>query len=155
MPPADRRAVRGGSRSPSPWPSAPGAARAAEFEVNADTAFQAYEVSDPWGDVVLARRRFIQTVGLAAYNLQGQHHPGEADYRVVLRLRLDADFGINAQPRRARRPAARPTTPTGAGNGVRFIPGLAVGPARPDVRLRRGAQPRQRAGSASGSAAST
>ena len=43
------------------------------------------------------------------------------------------------------RPAARRTIATAAGDGVRFVPGLSRGAARPDVRLRRGAQPRARA----------
>src|SRR4051812_12230802 len=76
---------------------APRVSRATEFEVEARTALQGYEVVDPWGDVVLDRRRFMQTVSLGLYNLQGQHHPGEAAFNVVLMMRLDADFGINAR----------------------------------------------------------
>jgi hypothetical protein len=105
----------------------PSAGRATEFEVDAHTALQGYEVVSPWGDVILDRRRFTQTIGLAVYNLQGQYHPGEADYRLVVGMRLDADFGINA-----RLPAAQAggetNYATGAGNGVRFIPGLATAP---------------------------
>src|SRR4051812_29804153 len=102
-------------------------AGAVEFDVNADTAFQAYEVSAPWGDVILARRRFTQMVGLAAYDLQGQHHLGEAVYRIVLRLRLDSDFGINGNlpPQQA---GGETHYATGAGNGIRFIPGLQSNP---------------------------
>ena len=69
---------------------APEEARAADFEVQADTALQGYEVTSPWGDVVLQRRRFLQTVGLGVYNLQGKNRPGEADYRVVQPLTPDA-----------------------------------------------------------------
>jgi hypothetical protein len=70
-------------------------ALATEFEVQADTAAQGYQVNSPWGDVTVDRRRFTQTIGLGVYNLQGRYVPGEADYRVVVMLRLDADFGIN------------------------------------------------------------
>src|SRR3954471_1844661 len=74
---------------------APSSAHAADFEVQADTALQAYEVASPWGDSVLARRRFMQTIGLGVYNLQGGYRPGKADYRVVMAMRLNADFGVN------------------------------------------------------------
>jgi hypothetical protein len=108
-------------------PLAPTQARAADFEVQADTAVQAYEVRSPWGDVILDRRRFTQTVGLGLYNLQGKYTPGEADYRAVLMMRIDSDFGINA-----RLPAAQAGGETGyvtgAGNGIRFIPGLQPNP---------------------------
>src|SRR5258705_6552940 len=75
----------------------PQRAGAADFEVQADTALQGYEVASPWGDIILQRRRFMQTVGLGVYNLQGKLRPGEADYRVVMLMRLNADFGINNQ----------------------------------------------------------
>ncbi len=100
---------------------------AADFEVTGETAFQAYEVSDPWGDVVLARRRFTQTIGLAVYNIQGNYEPGKADYRVVMRLRLDADFGIN-QNLPGAEAGGETNYHTAAGDGVRFIPGLAEAP---------------------------
>jgi hypothetical protein len=103
------------------------AASAADFEVTGETAFQAYEVSDPWGDVVLERRRFTQTIGLAAYNLQGKYEPGKADYRVVMRLRLDADFGIN-QNMPSGQEGGETNYHTAAGDGVRYIPGLAEAP---------------------------
>jgi hypothetical protein len=103
----------------------PDRAGAADFEVQADTALQAYEVSDPWGEVVLRRRRVMQTLGLGAYNLQGDYRPGEADYRVVVLMRLNADFGVNAH---------LPVEQAGAetnfkvGDGARYIPGLEVAP---------------------------
>jgi hypothetical protein len=103
----------------------PDRAGAADFEVQADTALQAYEVSDPWGEVVLRRRRIMQTVGLGVYNLQGKYRPGEADYRVVAQMRLDADFGINAHL-----PADQAGAETNykIDKGVRFIPGLETAP---------------------------
>ena len=106
---------------------APREARAADFEVQADTALQGYEVASPWGDVVLQRRRFLQTVALGVYNLQGKNRPGEADYRVVMRMRLDADFGVNAHLDDRQR-GGETTYATAAGNGVRFVPGLESAP---------------------------
>lgn len=103
----------------------PGSAGAADFEVQADTALQGYEVVSPWGDVTLSRRRFMQTLGLAAYNLQGQYHPGEADYRVVVKLRLDADLGINSTLPQGQGGAE---TNYAVGPGVRYVPGLTIAP---------------------------
>ena len=102
-------------------------ARAADFEVQGDSTLQFYEVASPWGDVVLQRRRFTQTLGLAVYNLQGHYQPGEADYRVVLMMRLDSDFGINANlgPNQA---GGETNYATAAGNGVRYVPGLVQNP---------------------------
>ncbi len=100
----------------------PETARAADFIVNADTAAQAYEVASPWGDIVLSRRRLMQTLALGVYNIQGQYKPGEADYSMVLRLRLDADFGINGHV------DGSAETDFREANGSRFIPGLQEAP---------------------------
>jgi hypothetical protein len=105
----------------------PAESRAADFEVQADTALQGYEVASPWGDVVLQRRRFMQTVGLGVYNLQGVHRAGGADYRIVMRMRLNADFGVNAHLE-DRQGGGETTYATSAGNGVRFVPGLEAAP---------------------------
>lgn len=106
---------------------APASSSAADFEVQADTALQGYEVASPWGDVVLQRRRFLQTVGLGVYNLQGNHHPGEADYRIVVRMRLDADFGVNAHLD-DRQAGGETAYSTADGKGVRYVPGLESAP---------------------------
>src|SRR6478609_6448254 len=105
----------------------PGRSRATEFEVQADTALQGYEVASPWRDVILQRRRTLQTVGLGVYNLQGQVRPGEADYRIVMLMRLDADFGVNAHLG-DRQAGGETTYATSAGRGVRFVPGLESAP---------------------------
>jgi hypothetical protein len=105
----------------------PSTARAADFEVQADTALQGYAVASPWGDAVLQRRRFMQTVGLGVYNLQGGYRPGEADYRVVMMMRLNADFGINAHLPAAQS-GGETNYATASGNGVRFVPGLEEAP---------------------------
>lgn len=103
-------------------------AHAADFEVQADSAFQAYEVTDPWGDTVLERRRLMQTLALGAYNLQGAYKPGKADYSVALRMRLNVDFGINSQLSGGQ--AGGETTYVTGDNsqGVHYIPGLEVAP---------------------------
>jgi hypothetical protein len=100
-------------------------AGATDVEVRADTAVQGYEVTSPWGDVVVEKRRFLQTIGLGLYNLQGQYRPGEADYRVVVMVRLNADFGVNANL-----PAGQAGGETNyaVGNGVRYVPGLQATP---------------------------
>jgi len=105
----------------------PARGQAADFEIQADTALQGYEVASPWGDVVLQRRRFLQTVGLGVYNLQGTNRPGEADYRVVMMMRLNADFGVNAHLY-DKQSGGETTYATPGGNGVRFVPGLEPAP---------------------------
>jgi hypothetical protein len=100
-------------------------ALAADFEVESSTAAQAYEVASPWGDTILERRRLMQTLALAVYNIQGKYTPGEADYSMVVRLRLDADFGINGHLTGAE---AGGETNYAVGPGRRFIPGLQTAP---------------------------
>lgn len=95
--------------------------------MHADTAAQGYEVSGPWGDVVLERRRLMQTLALGVYNLQGDYQPGQPDYSIVVRMRLNADFGINAHLQGAEA-GGETTYSTGLGDGVRFIPGLEEAP---------------------------
>lgn len=95
-------------------------ARATDVEIIADTALSGYQVANPWGDVIVDRRRFTQTVGLGLYNLQGRYRPGEASWSAVVMARLDANLGVNAKlPRRTGR--RRDELLTAAGNGVRFI----------------------------------
>jgi hypothetical protein len=107
------------------WLLAAGKASAADVEVEATTAVQAYEVASPWGDPILERRRLMQTLALGVYNIQGQYTPGEADYAVVLKLRLDADFGVNAH---LEGPDAGAETNYDRGRGARFLPGYEAAP---------------------------
>src|SRR5262249_16202933 len=86
------------------------------------------EVNSPWGDTTLERRRLMQTLALAAYNLQGAYKPGKADFSVVVRLRLNVDFGINGNLDGGQSGGETTyLTPDGA-RGERYIPGLEVGP---------------------------
>lgn len=103
----------------------PRPAAAADFEVESTTATQAYEVASPWGDTNIERRRLLQMLGLAVNNLQGKVNPGEATYSVALRLRLDADFGVNGHLEGEQ---AGGETDYGVGAGARFIPGLQEAP---------------------------
>lgn len=104
---------------------APRLAAAADFEVESTTGVQAYEVASPWGDLTLDRRRLLQTLSLGVYNLQGKYTPGEADYSMVLRMRLDADFGVNAHLGAAE---AGGETDYAVAGGSRFVPGLQAAP---------------------------
>jgi hypothetical protein len=102
-------------------------ARATELEVDARTAAQAYQVTGPWTGSVLDRRRLTQTLGLAAYDLQGTRRVGAPSYSVALLLRLDADFGVN--DRLASDQAGGETTYSGpAAAGSRYVPGLRPAP---------------------------
>ncbi|MGK3964380.1 hypothetical protein WMF38_09415 [Sorangium sp. So ce118] len=108
-----------------PCALAPRGAAAADFEVESTTGFQAYEVASPWGNTNIERRRLLQTLGLAVYNLQGDSVPGEADYSATLRLRLDADFGLNGHLEGAQQGGE---TDYSVAGGSRFIPGLHEAP---------------------------
>lgn len=99
-------------------------AEAADFEVQAETAGQLYQVTSPWGDLVLDRRRLIQTLGLSVYNLQGKYEPGKPTFDVTVRLRLNADFGVNEVHTGE---AAGSETSFDA-TGRRFSPGIEVAP---------------------------
>jgi len=103
-------------------------ASAADYEVQAQTAAQAYEVTSPWNNVALERRRLMQTLGFAAYHLQGDHVPGEGDLQVRMMLRLDTDFGLSSHLDEG---ASGGETTFGVESGSHFVPG--IDPARVDV----------------------
>ncbi len=93
-------------------------ARALEAEVTSDTAAQAYSLRSPFGDPILFRRRVTQTLGVGLYSLLPEERPGGPQLFVKLRVRLDADFGVEATERRYDAGAA----------GTRFTPGLSDAP---------------------------
>jgi hypothetical protein len=68
---------------------------ALETEVTSTTAAHGYSLRSPWGEPILMRRRFMQTLGLNVTNITGQESGGD-DIEVTFRsrLRLDADFGV-------------------------------------------------------------
>ena len=74
------------------------------------------------------RRRFTSTVGLGVYNIQGNYRPGEADWRLVVRIRVDADFGINQNLPSSQAGGESTYLAGGQYPGVRYIPGLQIAP---------------------------
>lgn len=72
----------------------------------------------PWGDPVLSRRRFLQTLGLNVSNVEGDDSDPRGPHLTFrMRVRLDADFGI----------AGRQLQYV-AGQQNAFVPGLQAEP---------------------------
>ena len=93
----------------------PTRARAYEAEVDASVDSQFYALRSPYGDPVVRRRRFTQTLGLGLYRLQGESVPYGPELSFRARLRLDGDFakeGPELDPRR----------------DDRYVPGLEPAP---------------------------
>jgi hypothetical protein len=85
--------------------------------VNTSSAAQAYTFGSPLGSLVVRRRRFLQTLALDVHHLEGDvTRPGEAEYAVRLRLRLDSDIGV----------APEETAYSTFTN--RYVPGLVAAP---------------------------
>jgi hypothetical protein len=91
------------------------AAHAYEAAVDATVDAQFYQMTSPYGDPVVRRRRFTETLGLRVVDIEGSHTPGGPELSAVMRLRLDADLGQDPAERDASR-------------ADRFIPGLAEEP---------------------------
>jgi hypothetical protein len=92
-------------------------ARAMEAEVDATSAAQAYAFSSPWGAPSISRRRFLQTLALGVYHLEGgQPEPGAGELSVKVRLRVDADAGVLTEER------------TYSATSDRFVPDLQLAP---------------------------
>jgi hypothetical protein len=88
-----------------------------ETEVHTTSAAQAYSLGSPLGSLVVRRRRFLQTLALNVFHLEGDEpRPGGPDYSVRLRLRLDSDTGV----------APEETAYSTISN--RFVPGLVAAP---------------------------
>jgi len=88
-----------------------------DAEVHATSAGQAYTLSSPYGSPTVRRRRFLQTLALDVYHLEsGETRPGDPEYSMRLRLRLDSDGGIAPEE------VAYSTVSN------RFVPGLAASP---------------------------
>ncbi|MFO0572342.1 MAG: hypothetical protein U0263_42370 [Polyangiaceae bacterium] len=90
-------------------------ASAYEAEVNATSDAQFYTLRSPFGDPVVRRRRYTQTLALHVYDIQGDYVAFGPDLSFKARLRLDADFGREAYERD---PA----------NAARYVPGLEQAP---------------------------
>src|ERR1044071_175985 len=96
------------------WLGWPSPARAYEAEVDASIDAQYYTLSSPWGDPLVRRRRYTETLGLSVWNSQGQDDPRGARLSFQSRMRLDADFGQSSAERQL--------------GGSRYIPGLEQAP---------------------------
>ena len=96
----------------------PASALALDAEVTADTAAQAYSLRSPFGEPILYRRRITQTLGLGVYNLLESERPGGPQLFVKLRMRFDADFGVESNETQYNR----------ADGDSRFVPGLREAP---------------------------
>jgi hypothetical protein len=91
-----------------------GKARAYEAEVDASLDAQFYSLQSPWGDPVVHRRRYTETLGLSVWNIQGLDDPRGSRLSFQSRLRLDPDFGQLSAERRFHDP--------------HFVPGLRESP---------------------------
>ena len=75
-----------------------------ETEVEASTDAQFYMLRSPYGDPIVRRRRYTQTLGLSVYDIQGDAALSGPRLSFRSRMRLDADFGIEgAESNPARR----------------------------------------------------
>jgi hypothetical protein len=89
-------------------------AHAYETEVEASITAQHYALASPWGDPEVRRRRYVETLGLSVWNIQGGADPRGPRLNFQSRLRLDADFGQSSAERSLGRPS--------------YIPGLEQAP---------------------------
>jgi hypothetical protein len=89
-------------------------ASAYEAEVDASLDAQYYTLASPWGDPLVRRRRYTETLGLSVWNISGQDDPRGSRLSFQSRMRLDADFGQSSAERRL-------------GSDV-FVPGLEEAP---------------------------
>jgi hypothetical protein len=71
-------------------------ASALDVEVSAETAAQGYQLRNAWGDPVLSRRRFMQTLGMHVTNIGDDDEDRSGPWvSFRMRMRLDADFAID------------------------------------------------------------
>lgn len=88
-----------------------------DVALTSTTAAQGYSLRSPWGEPVLTRRRFLQTLGMQVTNIAGDSYDDDAVHVTVrVRMRLDADFGLEGYE----------TDPAASTPG--FIPGLQQAP---------------------------
>jgi hypothetical protein len=93
---------------------APRDARAYESEVHATVDAQFYAIQSPFGEPLIRRRRYTDTLSLSLDDLYGSEKPLGPSLSFRSRLRLDADFGID--------PAERDPASS------RYVPGLEQAP---------------------------
>ena len=93
---------------------APSPVRALESEIEATADAQFYTLRSPYGEPLIRRRRYTETLLLHVYDLQGDGLPGKPRLALKTRLRLDADFGQESSERDP--------------SSTDFIPGLEQAP---------------------------
>jgi hypothetical protein len=93
----------------------PQTAAAYEAEVDATTDAQFYTLQSPWGEPLIRRRRYTQTLALSVYDLQAERVLYGPELSFTARMRLDTDFGQRGDER-------------DPNNQARFIPGLEQAP---------------------------
>jgi hypothetical protein len=96
------------------WGTGERRAAAYESEVDASVAAQFYTFESPYGEPLLRRRRYTNTLGIALYDLQGDRSASGPVLSFRSRVRLDADLGQD--------PAERDPASS------RFVPGLEQAP---------------------------
>jgi len=89
-------------------------ARAYETEVDATLDAQFYSLQSPYGNPLVRRRRYTQTLALNLYDLQTDRIPLGPTLTFKSRLRLDSDFGQRPEER-------NPDTAS-------YVPGLVEAP---------------------------
>jgi hypothetical protein len=92
----------------------PGSAHGYEAEVHATVDAQFYSLQSPFGEPLLRRRRYTDTLALSLDDLLDSEKPLGPSLSFRSRLRLDADFGIE--------PAERDPASS------RYVPGLEQAP---------------------------
>jgi hypothetical protein len=85
-----------------------------ETEVQATLDAQFYALHSPFGDPLVRRRRYTQTLALSVYDIQGERIPRGPMLLFKSRVRLDSDFGQRPEERNP--------------DSDSFVPGLAEAP---------------------------
>jgi len=85
-----------------------------ESEVESLSEAQFYTYQSPFGEPLIRRRRYTETLALHVYDLQGEGIPGQPRLSLKTRFRLDADFGQEARERNP--------------DGQYYVPGLEQAP---------------------------
>jgi hypothetical protein len=89
-------------------------ALAYDAEVDASLDAQYYTLQSPWGEPLVRRRRYTETLGLAVWNISDQGDPRGSRLSFQSRMRLDADFGQSSAEREL--------------NSEYYVPGLEEAP---------------------------
>lgn len=77
----------------------PHASHAYEAEVSASVDAQFYTLRSPYGDPIVRRRRYTETLGVSVYGMQGDYVPNGPELSFRARMRLDSDFGQRDEER--------------------------------------------------------